>query len=72
VEGQFLPKLEQTGIIQDLFSYLLKATIVSDAKEKQLNPIQWLEAKVTNMRASALENCRVLEKPLTVQCRVSK
>ena len=71
-KSDFMQIIIKNGLLANLFNYLLKSSVSKDPKNKALIPVAWMEAKITNIRVDAMENCRSLFKPQTVRCKVLK
>lgn len=72
VKMDFMNILVKTNKLPELFNYLLKSSVAKDAKKKSLIPLAWLEARITNIRVNAMENCRSLINSVDMKCKVLK
>ena len=63
--------LKQNGLLQPIIAELFNITFNTrtDSKDSHV-PVSWLEAKVTNMRAHAIENFASLKISTNMKCHV--
>ena len=63
--------LKQNGLLQQIIAELFNITFNTrtDSKDPHV-PVSWLEAKVTNMRAHAIENFASLKISTNMKCHV--
>ena len=72
VQGDYMKLLIQTNMLPQLLNYLLKTSVATDPKNKAVIPLAWLEARITNIRVDALENCRSLQPASKIRVKVLK